>query len=477
MMNKKILLKIFLATFLITCGWTGVRPLAAQTVDAAVQTRELSFTNGDVQLSGTLYLPVEDGPFVAAVIMHGAGPDTRTPYVPDAKMLAEAGIAAFIFDKRGTGASTGDWRRASLDDLMADGLAAVALLRSQPEIDSDNVGILGSSQGAWLAPFMAAQSRQVAFFVQITGSATPLANQEMWDDGNSLRALGFSERAIATEMKALHLLYSSRELIRRGILPLGELWFVYHDPTMDPAAAWAQMSVPALVLYGGRDNTVPTETSLAIVQDALAEGGHPASRIVVFLQQGHALGGGARNQDETYATLVTGWIKAVANDDPMPVMSFSDDNTRVGGLRWYGIGAMSTPWYATAVFQLPVMIAFLLLFVGAVIVSLLPGVRFSDLNSRLVVGTIGAVNSFLLVGLVLVLNYLLNADAESLAPEVPLSGGLFPLAWGSLLLTAALTYFWQRGREGAHPALTLFVVVAWGYLLFLGYWGLFGGWL
>jgi dienelactone hydrolase len=479
MQHKHLLLKLSVGMLLTCFAWLSLNRATAQSANDFTP-RELTVTSGDVQLAGTLYLPGGAGPFPAAVIMHGSGPDTRVVYIPDAHMLARGGIASFIFDKRGTGASSGDWKHSSLDDLMADGLAAIALLQSQPEIDPAHIGIVGSSQGAWLAPFMAARSQQVAFFVQITGSATPLANQEMWDDGNSLQALGFSERAIETEMKALHLLYSSRELIRRGILPLGDEWFVYYDPTLDPMAAWADVRVPALVLFGGQDASVPTQTSLKIVKEALAKNGHPASRTVVFPQRGHALGGASRNQDATYATLVTGWIKAVANGQPVPAMPFPDAYTPTDALHWYGLGAHPTPWYASAGFQLPVILAFLFVFVLALIASLLPWLEFGGGLPRLVLGLSAAANTSLLAGLLFAIGYLLNADANSAAPAIPLGEWLFPLAWASVVLAGSLAYFWRRARSQSgnrfgRAVFTLMTLAAWGFIPFLLYWGVLGG--
>lgn len=475
----KLLAGVLLAAFgLLSPGLAtiqGVEGAAAKFI-----MRELTFMNGDVQLAGTLYLPEGDGPFPAVVMMHGSGPDSRVPYIPDAEMLSEAGVAAFIFDKRGTGASGGDWQRSSLDDLMADGLAAVALLQDQPEIDPAKIGVIGSSQGAWMAPFMAARNDQVAFFIQITGSATPLANQEMWDDGNSLKARGFSDRAIETLMKAQHLIYSSRDLIRQGILPLGDLWFVYYDPALDPARAWRDVQVPALVLYGGKDATVPTQTSLNIVKEMWAQNSHPASRIVVFPDKGHALGGSSRNQDTDYSSLVTGWIKAVANGEPAPAMPYPDTYTPTDNLRWYGVGANPTPWYATASFQLIVILAFLFVFITAATVSLLPWVKLGGGLSRLMLGLAGAVNIFLLAGLLMAINYLLNADAESFSPVIPLSQWLFPLAWVSVVLALGLVYFWrkdrsQRGKRFGQGLFTFITLASWAFILFLAYWGIFGG--
>jgi uncharacterized protein len=442
--------------------------------------RELTFVSGDVSLAGTLVLPQGSGPFPGVVILHGSGPDSRQPYRPDADMLARGGIATLIYDKRGTGESSGDWRTATLDDLVADGLAAVRLLRQQPEIAAGQVGILGSSQGAWLAPFAAGRDPEVSFVVQVTGSATPLAHQEMWDDGNSLAALGFSERAIKTAMKAQHLLYSARPLIQRGILPLGDLWFVHYDPYLDPAEAWARVRVPALVLYGGLDPTVPSRSSLEVVEWSLAAQGHPTSRIAVFPQAGHGLGGASRNQNPAYSTLVTGWIQAVARNEPYPETDGSVEDIPDGPLRWYGIGGQPTPWHGTAPVQLGLILGFVLTSLLAVLLSLIPGTHLPVLF-RLPLGLAGAVNLFLIGGLLLVINYLLNADASSASNSVPLGGILPILSTLSLVLALTLAYAafraWQaRAWSGFVRALyTLAVLAALGMVPFLAYWNLLGG--
>lgn len=442
--------------------------------------RDLVFTNGNVRLAGTLFVPPGLGPFPAVVLMHGAGPETRRPYVPDARMLVSRGIAAFIFDKRGTGESEGDWRRASLDDLMEDGLAAVALLRLQPEIAPGKVGLMGSSQGAWLAPFMAARSESVAFLVQITGSATPLANQEMWDDGNSLHALGFSDRAIETEMKALHLLFSTREWVRRGLLPLGDLWFVHYDPFLDPATAWPHVRVPALVLFGEKDKTVPTQSSIEILERLWARNGHPASRIVVFPGRGHALGGPSRNDDPVYAALVTQWIKAVTEGREPPTIPFPDHLASSPGLHWYGMGARTTPWYATASFQLPLMLMFALSFVGAAMASVLPWTKMGGCLSRWLVGVTGLHNALLLASLLWVINYLLNADATDAVPAIPHVGILLPMAWAAVALAVGQAWLWWKTRASASNrlgrlAVSLSTLASWAFVPFLAYWGVLGG--
>jgi hypothetical protein len=64
-----------------------------------------------------------------------------------AEGLAARGIASLRYDKRGVGASGGDYLSASFDDETADAGAALAALRAHPDVDADRVVAIGHSSG------------------------------------------------------------------------------------------------------------------------------------------------------------------------------------------------------------------------------------------------------------------------------------------------------------------------------------------
>ena len=81
----------------------------------ALQEEEVSFTNGDVTLSGTIVLPLTKGPHPAVVIVSGSGPCVRSDLRGFVDFFALNGVAALIHDKRGCGSSTGDWHKSGTD--------------------------------------------------------------------------------------------------------------------------------------------------------------------------------------------------------------------------------------------------------------------------------------------------------------------------------------------------------------------------
>jgi uncharacterized protein len=102
---------------------------------------EVAFANGEVRLAGTLLLPRADKPIPAVVFVHGAAYHERGDNLEEAEYFARHGIAALVYDKRGCGASTGDWTTASQFDLAEDALTGVRLLTERPEIDSRHIGL------------------------------------------------------------------------------------------------------------------------------------------------------------------------------------------------------------------------------------------------------------------------------------------------------------------------------------------------
>ncbi len=129
-----------------------------------------------VHLAGTLTLPKGSGPFTAALLLSGTGPQDRDeclfghrPFLVLADYLTRRGIAVLRVDDRGVGQSTGDFDKATLEDSAADALAGLAYLKSRTEIDGRRIGLIGHSEGGSVAIVVASRSDDVAFLVTMAG--------------------------------------------------------------------------------------------------------------------------------------------------------------------------------------------------------------------------------------------------------------------------------------------------------------------
>jgi hypothetical protein len=121
------------------------------------------FRSEGVTLAGTLLLPRTPGRRPAVVLVHGSREGDRYGALMHAAFLLRHGVALLAYDKRGVGGSGGDWRTASIPQLAGDAEQAVQWLKSRAEIDPGQIGVLGLSEGGWVAPLAATRSGDVAF--------------------------------------------------------------------------------------------------------------------------------------------------------------------------------------------------------------------------------------------------------------------------------------------------------------------------
>lgn len=111
------------------------------------------FRSGDLTLNGLLIEPpVTPGkkpPLVVAV--HGSERTAAVKYATYPWMLAAQGISAFVYDKRGTGESQGTYNQ-NFHALAGDTAAASKEAKRLAAGRYSRFGLLGGSQGGWVAP-------------------------------------------------------------------------------------------------------------------------------------------------------------------------------------------------------------------------------------------------------------------------------------------------------------------------------------
>jgi alpha-beta hydrolase superfamily lysophospholipase len=269
---------------------------------SVVREEDLAIASGTVVLGGTVVVPAGPGPFPGIVFLHGSGPEGRWSSRYLAHQFAGRGIASLIFDKRGVGRSTGDWRTAGFSDLVEDAVAAVEALRARPYVAPARVGIHGHSQGGTIAPSVAAQNPRVAFVIASSAGGVPMAEMETYSLENSLHVdrMEAGERKLAAQfVRALvatayngaprSVLDAAWERVRDrpwAFAPppaADPYWsFSRRIAAYDPLAFWRRVDVPALLLYGEGDERVPARKSAARIADAYLGARGPRLDVIVF---------------------------------------------------------------------------------------------------------------------------------------------------------------------------------------------------
>lgn len=124
---------------------------------------ELNFERDGMKIYGNLYLPKNGAEqFPVAIVAHGFG-SSYSNLVPYASVLAENGIASYIFDFCGgsTGSrSDGDMLHMSVLTERTDMETVLDELRSYDFVNQDQVFLVGESQGGLVAALLAAQRNE-----------------------------------------------------------------------------------------------------------------------------------------------------------------------------------------------------------------------------------------------------------------------------------------------------------------------------
>jgi uncharacterized protein len=277
---------------------------------------DVAYESGPIHLAGTLTFPKGAGPFPAALLITGSGPEDRDetlfghkPFLVIADFLTRHGIAVLRLDDRGVGKSTGSSSRATLDDMAGDVLAGVQFLRGRKEIDGSRIGLIGHSEGGIVGPLAASRDPRVAFVVMLAGTGVT-GEQVLYLQGELIaRAAGAASGAIAenrvvqkmmidavreskdesdaTEkmkagwerLKAAAPAEQRKQMAARDSMIAAQFASIASPELRsflfyDPAVTLRKVTVPVLAMNGSRDLQVSPRQNLPAIAAALAEAGN-----------------------------------------------------------------------------------------------------------------------------------------------------------------------------------------------------------
>ena len=245
--------------------------------------------NGDVILAADIVLPPGPGPHPVLVMVHGSGRGTRDAFSGAVGAYLSQGIGVARYDKRGVGDSTGTFRDVRVSNseevfeyLASDLRAVAAHLATMPSIDPDRIGAIGVSQAGWIMPLAAESSPHISYMVSISGAASSVGVSDFFDE----MAEGGPDATVDSNAIA-------------GFD--GEHGF-------DPRPTLESMSIPALWIYGGKDQSNPTVNDIGILT-AIRDGQHKDFTIEVFANADHDLIDVTTGQPVNAQRVVNTWLR------------------------------------------------------------------------------------------------------------------------------------------------------------------------
>jgi fermentation-respiration switch protein FrsA (DUF1100 family) len=265
-------------------------------------------TSAGIKLAGTLTLPRGPGPFPAALLITGSGPQDRDesllghkPFLVIADYLTRRGIAILRVGDRGVGGSTGSSTRETLDDMGADVVTGVGYLKGRKGIEPKHIGVIGHSEGGIVGPAAAVQSADIAFVIMLVGTGV-VGTEVLKLQGEAvIRASGGSEQKVGEEHAMQEMIFrilQSEPDDNAAVEKMMTEWKAQRktadalddmvraqfkavtSPEMrsflfyDPSEALRKLKVPVLALNGSRDLQVPPQQNLPAITAALAAAGN-----------------------------------------------------------------------------------------------------------------------------------------------------------------------------------------------------------
>ena len=251
---------------------------------------EVTFTNGDAVLKGTLVLPEGCSRQTPVLVMvTGSGLQNRDeelfehkPFAVIADALARAGVASLRYDDRGFGESTGDTVNSTTEDFKDDARAGVRLLRERFE----RVGVLGHSEGGTIALMLAAEG-EADFVVSLAGAVVSGAETLLWQNRLALAAAGAPAGTIDTFCKLLSEAFAActagapqptagcrdqpealKQNYQAVAMQLRSPYLKYFL-ALDARSLLSRITCPVLALNGAKDTQVDAEPNLAALRAGL----------------------------------------------------------------------------------------------------------------------------------------------------------------------------------------------------------------
>jgi dienelactone hydrolase len=254
------LMRVSTTLLLGLCLCLFAAPAQSQSPAGAAYT-DVFYPSGSLRIHAFLYKPEGDGPFPVVIYNHGARtgrPRSAEPNEYIGRLLARAGYAVLIPERRGYGDSQGPTLAAAIRNDMGqrfvarveaetdDVLAAVEYLRTLPFADSKRIGIMGFSLGGIVTMFAISRSNPFTVAVNQAGAAGA------WDISAPLRSALIAAAEKATTPTLFMVAQNDRST--ESITTLGE---IFKKRGVPHRVIVYEPFTPQQVSWPGEFNTAP----------------------------------------------------------------------------------------------------------------------------------------------------------------------------------------------------------------------------
>ncbi|MEM9064417.1 MAG: alpha/beta fold hydrolase [Planctomycetota bacterium] len=309
------------------------------------------------------------GPVPAVVMVSGSGAQDRDstifghkPFAILADSLARKGVATIRFDDRGVRESTGIFIEATTYDFAADAAELIRVAAQHDSIDADRLGIMGHSEGGYVAMMVASGEERVpepgadaeaVSFVVLLASPGVEARMMMAEQAVAqLRFKALNDQKLE-DVRTAHLAYTKafvedapleeveeatrvlviaqygasgvqappaavQQFVDRQSFMVKNDWF-RQFLAIDPAPMLQRIDQPTLVVNGGKDLQVLIDQNVPAIEAGLSAGGNNEITVLRYPSMNHIFQPARRGSipeyntigqsfDETALEEITDWV-------------------------------------------------------------------------------------------------------------------------------------------------------------------------
>jgi len=307
---------------------------SAEADKESINIENITIQSSGAIIAGTLLKPVGDGPYPLLIMNGGASWIIRDTNLDLALQHVSKGRAAFVYDKRGFGESTGEQSVAF--QTTADDINNIARHFSfRMDINPSKIGISTYSQSGWYGTLASSQSDHISFQILNVPAATTIERQERQRIKTEMDLDDFSEQEIENALSLFDLMsnfsktgtkwdeyislrekYSDKGWINYLFAPTNnkqETWaWGRMNWQYNPLPALLKTKIPTLVILGENDPKVLPDVNRSIFELVFNTVNPPNSQILVIDKMDHSLTiteKAGRNQPSSY-TYAQGYFEA-----------------------------------------------------------------------------------------------------------------------------------------------------------------------
>ena len=288
-------------------------PFDYESEDFKVQASSIdSKSTSEVELAGTVTMPIGKGPFPAVILTSGSGPQDRDetifehrPFLVIADYLTKKGFAVVRYDDRGVGESKGVFVEATTADLADDLEVVFEWAKQNSKIDSKKIILAGHSEGGIIGPIVASRKADVAGVILLAGTGVTGREIVLNQTRKIAAVAGLPEKILDLQDELLRLVvartkdglpmdedfvdslngvfvdlsedeklkYGLNDVATKTILAFKSKWMEYFLE-FDPATTLSKTHCPVLSLIGENDLQVDPQLNMPAIKAAMEKAGN-----------------------------------------------------------------------------------------------------------------------------------------------------------------------------------------------------------